>query len=224
MTLEDFVMTNFIRLASAAVLTTACASAMGQGLLRDYSSGSMSLPSLASPSAVSVNIPSVYTPLTPCRLADTRKPGVVNSAFGTTTGEEGYFWAWGPTQEYHGGRAADCGVPGNATAIHANFTVVSPTAPGFLRAWPFGLNEPQATLFAWNAGFGAANAATIPFCSSSTSDVPQTDCVSPVGLGNPVDALGGTQISEVDFKVKIYSDDPTDLVIDVFGYYAPATP
>jgi hypothetical protein len=161
---------------------------------------------------VNVSIPSVYVPITPCRIVDTRQIG---GAFGA--GQQMGFWAWAEGADNYlpfGGNPTNCGIPGEATAVHVNFTIVSPKGNGFLRAWPNSLLEPNATLFAWDAGFGAANAATIPICSDGTTGNDyNTQCVNP-DLSQP-----GTTI---DFLVKIYSDFAEELVIDAFGYYTAA--
>ena len=93
------------------------------------------------------------------------------------------------------GGAMDCGIPNTAVAIHVNFTAVNPTGFGYLRAWPFGQDEPGATLMAFTEGPGISNATALAICYQCN----------------------------FDFSVKIYLA-PTDLVADAVGYYVPIIP
>ena len=133
----------------------------------------------------------------PCRLADTRFDSQ-GGAFGG--GSVRGFRAWPESIDLSsfGGSAIGCGIPGSATAIHVNFTIVDPVASGYLRAWQFDQPEPVATVFAWRPGFGMTNAVTIPLCSEAT---PELNCT-------------------YDFNVKIYLAPQEHLVIDVLGYYS----
>lgn len=186
--------------------------------------------SLDSPSAaLNVSVDSIYVPITPCRLVDTRRfwpsgaPAPISSPFGGLwpLGETLGFWAWNdqPGDNYlayggYDGRCGGNGIPREATAVHVNFTIVSPQGDGYLRAWANGANEPLATMFAWDAGFGVSNAGTVPICSDGTTGGDfETQCASP----DP-QKPGVTD----DFMVKIYSQQPEQLVIDAFGYYKPA--
>ncbi len=173
-----------------------------------YAAQAASDPELSAPTALNVLVPSIFTPLVPCRLADTRGTPGGPSPFGAPAGETVAFWAWGTDFSSFGGVAFDCGVSSTATAVHVNFTIVAPTTTGFLRTWPVGTTEPTATVFAWNAGFGASNAVTIPICTTSTSNDTVNDC-----------RISGV---EHEFYVKIYSALQQQLVIDVLGYYSPA--
>ena len=199
----------------------------------------LSAPALDGPQTLDVSVPSVYVPITPCRIVDTRKfpdgsGGTAQAPFGGLglgTGETMGFWGWageGGTYEDFGGQAfkgenvSPCGIPSLATAIHVNITVVDPKGKGYLRAWPNNTGEPGATIFAWNPGFGESNAATIPICSDGTESL---DSDFPDGLGGTVTlpdcpAFDGDGIKvPVDFWIKIYSQFPENILIDAFGYY-----
>lgn len=130
-----------------------------------------------------------FYPIDPCRLVDTRNVGGTMGG-----GETRDFFAWGGSFDIaQGGSAVDCGVDSNATAVHINFTAVAPTGFGYLRAWPWGDSEPNATLMAFTAGPGISNATALAIC--------QPSCPT-------------------DFTVKIYEAE-THLVVDVVGYYLP---
>jgi len=82
----------------------------------------------------------VYTPVTPCRIIDTRLAG--GPIAGGTTRD---FRVTGTDLSAQGGSATGCGIPsGPATAAVINFVAVTPAGPGDLRITPFG--TPMTTL------------------------------------------------------------------------------
>jgi len=86
------------------------------------------------------------------------------------------------------------GVPASGvTAVVLNVTVTRTEAPGFLTAWPSGKAQPTSSNLNWAAGSDVPNLVTVP--------------------------LGG------DGKVNLFNGSaaPTDLVVDVFGYYKADT-
>jgi hypothetical protein len=89
-----------------------------------------------------------------------------------------------------GGKSGGCGVPTGATAISASVTAVTPQGSGYVRAWPSNLAEPTATVLNYPKNINLGTGVTLSINQSST-----------VGL-----------------KVKNYGG-PTELVIDVLGYY-----
>jgi hypothetical protein len=100
----------------------------------------------------------VFTPLTPCRIADTREAGgplLANVSNRTFIG----FTA--TTFEAQGGIASNCGVPNNATALVLNITAVQPQAAGFLRLWPSNLSMPFASMLNFAVGDFATSTGTI---------------------------------------------------------------
>jgi hypothetical protein len=82
----------------------------------------------------------VYTPVTPCRIIDTRIAGGP-LAVGTPRN----FFVTGTDYSAQGGSPAGCGVPhGPATAAVINLAAVNATGLGHLRITPFGRAMPQA--------------------------------------------------------------------------------
>ena len=142
------------------------------------------------PGTASAEFESYFVPITPCRLLDTRAEGA-GGAFGNETTRE--FLAYGILSGQGGND--ECGIPNTAVAIHVNFTAVDPTGFGYLRAWPYGEDEPGATLMAFTAGPGISNATALAICYQCA----------------------------FDFNVKIYLA-PTQLVADAVGYYVPIIP
>jgi hypothetical protein len=88
-----------------------------------------------------------------------------------------------------GGKSGGCGIPVGAVSVAATLTAVDATHAGFLRAWPNGQTEPPATVL----NYGTASTGT-----GSTLSI------------NPSTA----------FALRVHNyGGPTDLVIDVSGYY-----
>ncbi len=91
----------------------------------------------------------VYTPLAPCRIADTRVVGGP-IASRTSRGFDGFtatnFAAQG------GNNSSDCGIPASPSALMLNLTVVSPTTGGYLTVFPFGTTQPFAANLNYASG------------------------------------------------------------------------
>ena len=82
-----------------------------------------------------------YTPLTPCRIADTRNAGGALTPNLTQT-----FVGWtNTTFAAQGGAASDCGIPLAVSALAINVYAVNPTNLGFIKLWPAGLPEPAVS-------------------------------------------------------------------------------
>jgi len=148
---------------------------------------------LSSSAAMAQN-ESLFIPVQPCRLLDTRQVG---GAFGN--GETRPYDVWGADLSNQGGAAFDCGVSSSAVAVHVTLHAVGPSDYGFVRAWPYGAGEPNATLLNYAAGQSISNSTALAICNSSVAS-----CL-------------------FDIEVKIYYG-VTDFVIDVLGYYEPLAP
>ena len=84
------------------------------------------------------------------------------------------------------------GIPG-ATAVVANFTVVTPTAPGFLTVFPTGIPQPTVSNLNWDTGRNIPNLSTVP-----------------LGPGGTITVINGSLGS-------------THLLIDITGYFVSRT-
>jgi len=91
--------------------------------------------------------------------------------------------------------AGSGGIPANASAIWANVTVVSPTADGFLSAYPSLTATPDVSNLNWKAGDINPNMALIPLNSQGTFDI---------SVVMPWDTSG-----------------KADVLVDVLGWVAP---
>jgi hypothetical protein len=85
------------------------------------------------------------------------------------------------------------GVPSNVSAVVLNVTVANPSAAGYLTVYPEGASQPTASNVNYAAGETAANRVTVPLSSNGTPG-----------------------------RISIYSSSPTDVVVDISGYYSAA--
>jgi hypothetical protein len=126
----------------------------------------------------------VYTPVAPCRIADTRAAGG-----SLAPGVPRAFRVTGVGLDVQGGSAAGCDVPaGLASATLLNFVAVNPTGPGNLRAWAYasGANPPpNASIlnYAQVPGLNLANGIAIPICDTGVDPCPQDLRVQADGNG-----------------------------------------
>lgn len=109
----------------------------------------------------------VFTPLTPCRIVDTRVAGGTIPA-GTARG----FKAWGASFAAQGGNNTDCGIPQNTyvAALALNLVVVGPAADGWIAAYPYGGSLPNSSTLNYLAGAVLANGATVKVSQASLAN------------------------------------------------------
>jgi hypothetical protein len=88
--------------------------------------------------------------LAPCRLADTRDAEGPSGGPALSSGASRAF----PV-------AGSCGIPATARAVAANLTVITPTQPGFLTAYPAGKPIPTSSTLNFRAGSIRANNAIL---------------------------------------------------------------
>ena len=91
-----------------------------------------------------------------------------------------------------GGKTGGCGIPAGATAVAAVVTAVSPVNGGFLVAWPYATAEPNSSILNYPAHTTAGTGVTLALSSGGSQ-------------GLTIRNSGG----------------PTQLIIDVQGYYVP---
>lgn len=110
----------------------------------------------------------VYTPLTPCRVFDTRSTG---AGMLSPNAPRDFLVAGTSGFAAQGGNPSGCAVPlGPATAVVVNLTVVSPTGSGNLRAWAVADPTPPPPMasvltFGSVAGLDAlSNGVVVPIC------------------------------------------------------------
>lgn len=106
----------------------------------------------------------VFTPLTPCRIVDTRNAGGTITA-GTARG----FKAWGANFTAQGGSNTNCGIPQNTNvaALALNLVVAYPATDGWMVAYPFGGTLPLSSTINYLAGAVLANGAIVKVSQAS---------------------------------------------------------
>ena len=129
----------------------------------------------------------VYDPITPCRIVDTLLGG------GSLHNGQSRAFYVGGTANFapQGGKSGGCGIPVGALAITATVTAVDPGGHGYLRAYPNGSSEPNATILSYAAVGSTGTGTTVAINKTSAQSLKITN-------------HGG----------------PVDLIIDVTGYYA----
>lgn len=134
----------------------------------------------------------VFTPVTPCRIVDTRVAGGVISA-NSSRAFLGVAINSGTNFSSQGGSATDCGVAAvGASAIVINVTAVTPAAAGYATVYKSGQSRPLAASVNYAPG-----------------DVVNNTVV--VGIPNP--------LAITDFV--IYTFAQSHYVVDIVGYYSP---
>ncbi len=96
----------------------------------------------------------VYTPVAPCRIADTRNVGGP-IASGFSRNFRGYTAG---NFAFQGGIAtSNCGIPANPSALMLNVAAPVSSVGGYLTVWPFGTARPFASNLDYKAGDLANN-------------------------------------------------------------------
>ena len=137
-----------------------------------------------------------YTPVTRCRVIDSRFAGGPLLA-----GVARDFLVAGGDLRAQGGSSTGCGIPLGARAAMINFIAVTPAGPGHLRAWAYSdppVPPPLASILNYGAVTGLpalVNAIVVPLCDP--------------------------QLSPCDFDLTLQANaSATHLVADVVGYFA----
>lgn len=153
-------------LALALVVLVAPASASNPGSANTASAGPDVAPVVQPMALGDVDQDLVYTPVTPCRLLDTRIAGGIFTAASTRD-----FIGFTDTDfASQGGSDTDCGIPIDAAAISVNLAMVNPVQAGFATAYPFGEERPLAASINFVAGSTLSNEIVIPLAQGEESD------------------------------------------------------
>ena len=108
----------------------------------------------------------VFTPITPCRIVDTRF-GAAGAIAANTTRP---FDMDGTNFSTQGGNSSSCGIPlGVASAVVMTITVTQPAAAGYFTAWAFG-TQPLAAVLTYAVGQTIANTTIVPVTAGAGND------------------------------------------------------
>ena len=137
----------------------------------------------------------VFTPVTPCRILDTREPGG-NTGKLVADVARSYLGFVASSFAVQGGSATNCNMVADTktAAIVVNFTVVYPATAGYITVFPANTSAPLAATLNFNAGDIVGNNATLKLNQTAG-----------------------------EYQFKVYSTSQTHLVADVVGYYAMPT-
>ncbi len=136
-----------------------------------------------------------YTPVTPCRIVDTRQVAR-RLAAGVADTFDGYSASSFAAQ---GGAPSNCAIPAGASALAVTATAVAPADLGFIKLWPANATEPFASTVNYDPGTqNIATGAIVPvdgananrFNAKSPAAVDLV--VDVVGYFNAIDAVGVT--------------------------------
>ncbi|MBO1767227.1 hypothetical protein [Allobranchiibius sp. GilTou38] len=111
-------------------------------------------------------VESKFTPIAPCRAADTRYGGGPLAANTTRN-----FRVVGTTSfASQGGSSTGCGVPADATAVATTITTLA-THNGYLKAWSYGTSAPASSYMNFGTSFAASSGGVIPLAHSSFASI-----------------------------------------------------
>lgn len=96
-----------------------------------------------------------YVPVTPCRIFSTAATSTPVAPGATRT-----LKVYGNLAS-QGGQAAGCGIPVAASAVEVAVSATANQGAGYVRAWPAGQSEPQATFLNYTAAGATTNTGTL---------------------------------------------------------------
>jgi hypothetical protein len=134
----------------------------------------------------------VYTPVTPCRIFDTRLSQGGSGPIAALSTKSFAIWGIG-SYASQGGAASNCGITAgaNTAAVAVNLVAAFPSGTGWLTAYPFGTTMPLAATLNYNAG-------EVVVSNGAILKVAQT---------------GATHLT-------IFSQANSEVIADVVGYYS----
>ncbi|GIG56983.1 hypothetical protein Lfu02_13550 [Longispora fulva] len=158
-----------------------------------------------------------YYPVTPTRILDTRNGG------GT----------YGPGSVHNLQITGQAGLPASGvSAVVVNLTVVDPSAPSFITAYPKGIVRPQVSSLNFAAGWTGANSVTVPVGADGQISLYQhggqahvlVDVLGFYAGSNEVLATRGLGSDYLPVKVERLFDSREDLKRPVPGGYQVTVP
>jgi len=102
----------------------------------------------------------VFTPLTPCRIVDSRIAGGPIANNGSRN-----FLAYSPTGfAAQGGDASDCGLPADVAAVAVKITASHPTLDGYFTAYASNIARPLASSLNYFSGVDTSDTEMLSLC------------------------------------------------------------
>jgi len=103
----------------------------------------------------------VYTPVTPCRLADTRLAG---GQIGANSSRDFKVWGSAGTFTAQGGSPTNCNIPANPAAVVVDLAAVTPAGAGNFIVYPTGTPTFTSVINYQSGQLALANGAIVPVC------------------------------------------------------------
>ena len=154
---------------------------------------------------------STYTPVSPCRIVDTRAVGGVLAPSVARS-----FVAFAPSFAAQGGAGTDCAIPGGVAAIAVNVFAIGASATGFIRLWSAGQPEPSTSTINYEPPMSAIATGTIVPVDGANANAFSASAVSPVHL--VVDVVGYFRtIGAAGTGLRIVRDPVVDTVNTING-------
>jgi hypothetical protein len=153
-----------------------------QQVLRQAEAATLGKPHLKSLGEAASDL--TYTPLTPCRIVDTRnavgplQPGVTRTEAGYTA----------TTFAAQGGASSNCGIPAGVAALALNIVAVDPANLGFIKLWPANAAQPNASTLNYDPT--TMNIATGTIVRVDAANNNSFDAESPAQVQMVVDVVG----------------------------------
>jgi hypothetical protein len=155
--------------ATAVALAAGCLVGTGVAIASGPDSNDSATPQGMPVSPAAVTPPAVmetvFVPITPCRIIDTRSAGGRIEAGGTRAflarGNAGF--------ESQGGNPGGCGIPDSATAVMASVSSVDIGGTGYFRGFPYGQPAPNASIAHYQKGPITTTGATLTLGTSNLS-------------------------------------------------------
>ena len=149
----------------AGVTTSSCT--VSPTVATSYSvTGTNSFGSNTASAEVSIREDLVYTPVTPCRIIDTRFP--TPNILGPNSGRD--FGITSSDYSAQGGQAASCGIPTNASAVAINVVSTGQSGLGNLRVIQSGVAVPNVAFLNYQPGVNLANAGIARVAAPSSTN------------------------------------------------------
>lgn len=160
-----------VGLALTAAVSIGYAAASPAGPAVPAPNGAVAAPAQPARALSTVNNPSpeqtVFVPVTPCRVVDTRHGGgaIVDSA------TRNFYVAGTANFPAQGGHSGGCGVPVGATAVAVNVTATQTQASGYLIGWAAGTARPVANFISTTRSGTISANPVLPLAATSSQQL-----------------------------------------------------
>jgi len=154
-------------LVAATCFGIASASASSSAAAQSVPAASSAGFAMQAPATPQTKPESVFVPVTPCRIVDTRKAVGPLSPGDTRNYYVGGTFGFAP----QGGKLGGCGIPVGATAVAAVITAVTPTHGGYLKTYPSGTSAPDSSILNYPPNLTIGSGVTLPISTTTAQSL-----------------------------------------------------